>query len=442
MAAPAKAPAEVENCRCLIRGLAKSLADRLWGPQGPAWSTPFAELERQAIRAGQAVQKELLDLALSRQANRFLSDPPADLCRCPGCDRDTLPRDPEPRIVASLAGDAEWPEPARYCPRCRKAFFPQSRSLGIDQGHYSCSLLDLIAYTGGNNPSFREASLNLNKVGRVCVHEKQVERLTKRIGGERLVERDEQVEQFLRLPLLDRCGGAPEGVEPPGSELVAVVMADAGMLQLRDPAEAAPDAFAARDAGQAEQNQADEADRSDDGDPDQDKPPANRHWHEDKVGLVLTMRSPVSQSDPCSEIPATFVDPDRVARLVRGLKKSAPLKEDDQGQADQGEEAAEDDLDQEEYEGPKLEHRRVVASRQGWPLFGALLAATAWLAGFSKASRKAFVADGPAPSGGSSRHASRPTCPSWISSTRCRTCTRRPRRWRRGRRPTGSCTPG
>lgn len=397
MAAPTKPPVEVEKCRCLIQGLAKSLADRLWGPEGPAWGTPFSELERQAIRVGQAVQKELLDRGLSRQANRFLSDPPADLCRCPGCDRDTLARDPEPRIVASLAGEAEWLEPHRYCPRCRKAFFPQSRSLGIDHGHYSCSLLDLIAYTGANNPSFREASLNLSKVGRVRVHEKQVERLTKRIGCERLAERDEQVEQFLRLPLLERCAGAPEGVEPPGPEFVAVVMADAGMLQLRDSAEGPADADTASGGQQddpADQDQPDEFAEPDGEDPDQDKPPANRHWHEDKVGLVLTMRSPVSQSDPCPEIPASFVDPDRVARLVRGLKKSAPLKEDDQGQIEEVEEEASDDLDKEEYEGPKLEHRQVVASRQSWPLFGPLLAAAAWLAGFSKAARKAFVADG------------------------------------------------
>jgi hypothetical protein len=395
MATLAKAPAEVGKCRCLIQGLAKSLADRLWGPGGPAWGTPFSELERQAARLGGAVQKELLDLALSRQANRFLVNPSAELCQCPGCGRDTLERDPEPRLVASLAGDTEWLEPARYCPRCRKAFFPQSRSLGIDQGHYSCALLDLIAYSGANNPSFREASQNLGKIGRVKVHEKQVERLTRRIGSERLAERDEQLEQFLRLPLLERCAGAPEGVVPPCAEQVAVVMADAGMLQLRDPARTPDQADTAavgpRPDDQADHDQPAEPDGED---PDQDKPPPGRHWHEDKVGLALTMRSPVSTSDPCPQVPATFVDPDRVARLVRGLKKSAPLKEDEQERTDEVEEETADEADPAEYQGPKLEQRRVVASRQSWPLFGPLLAATAWRAGFNKAARKAFVADG------------------------------------------------
>ena len=393
MAAPAKTPGEVEKCHCLLRGLAKSLADRLWGAQGPAWGTPFSELERLAARLGGAVQKELLDLALRRQASRFLADPPAELCRCPGCGRDTLERDPEPRLVASLAGDAEWLEPARYCPRCRKAFFPRSRGLGIDHGHYSCALLELIAYSGANNPSFREASQNLGKVGRVPVHEKQVERLTRRVGGERLVERDEQLERFLRLPLLERCAGAPEGVVPPGPEQVAVVMADAGMLQLRDSA-SGPDEAGAAAAGRADGADRGQPDGPDDEDPDQDKPPPGRHWHEDKVAVVLTMRSTVSPRDPCPQIPASFVDPDRVARLVRGLKKSAPLKEEDQQPADEAAEETADGPDTAEYEGPKVEHRRVVASRRSWPQFGPLLAATAWLAGFNKAARKAFVADG------------------------------------------------
>jgi hypothetical protein len=398
MAAPGKTPPEVEECRCLIQGVAKSLADRLWGPNGPAWGTPFSDLESLAEQVGQAVQKRLLGLALSRQANRFLADLPADLCRCPGCGRDTLPQDPEPRIVQSLAGEAEWLEPHRYCPRCRKAFFPQSKSLGIDHGHYSCALLDLISYAGANNPSFREASQNLGKVGRVSVHEKQVERLTKRTGCERLAERDQQVEQFLRLPLGERCAGAPGGVVPPGREQVAVVMADAGMLQLRDPAEPPSDADTAGATQQADDqaadNQADEDDEEGSEDSDQDKPPPGRHWHEDKVGLVLTMRSQVSHSDPCPQIPDTFLDPDRVARMVRGLKKSAPLTEDDQEPTDEAEEESPDDLDMAEYKGPKWERRQVVASRQSGPLFGPLLAAAAWLAGFGKAQRKAFVADG------------------------------------------------
>jgi hypothetical protein len=411
MATHEKAPQEVEKCRCLLQGLAKNLADRLYGAQGPPWGTSFAQLEGIALRLGHLVRQHFLHLVLSRQATAFLADPAPPLCRCPSCAGQTSERDPEPRILHSRAGDAEWLEPHRYCPKCRKAFFPQSQSLGIDLGHYSTTLLDLICYAGANKSSFREASLDLLKLGNLDIHEKQVERLSKRIGGERLAQRDEQVARFLALPLGERCDGVPSGLTPPGAAQVAVVMADAGMLQLRDPVapaaagpvppaaqqqpkvgdQAYPDnAATATSAAVVGQNQPQaEADADD---PDQEPAPSGRHWHEDKVGLVLTMRSTVSPSDPCPEVPATFLDPRGVAALVRGLKKSVALQQDDQAAAEQAQ--GQQDDQPAHYQGPKLEKRQVVASRQAWPIFGTLLASAAWLAGFAQAQRKAFVADG------------------------------------------------
>jgi hypothetical protein len=422
MATLEKTPPEVEKCRCLLEGSAKNLADRLYGPEGPPWGTSYAELERTALCLGRAVRKRFLHLALSRQAASFRAAPSAAHCQCPSCGGDTGEAPSEPRILHSRAGDAEWLEPQRYCRKCRKAFFPQSKSLGIDLGHYSLSLLDLIASAGANKPSFREASLDLDKMGNLTVPEKQVERLSKRIGAERLAERDAQVARFLALPLVERCDGVPAGVPTPGADQVAVVMADAGTLQLRDPlqpagaaqtansssdnlpeaadediqqANADPGGLEADSLPPAPDSQAKGDDRDDD-DPDQDKPPPGRHWHEDKVGLVLTLRSPVHATDPCPEIPDTFLDPERVARIVRGLKKSAPLKEEERTATAAIEANEPEPADEEvaESEGPKLEKRQVVASRQSWPLFAPLLATAAWLAGFAKAQRKAFVADG------------------------------------------------
>jgi hypothetical protein len=154
-------------------------------------------------------------------------------------------------------------------------------------------------------------------------------------------------------------------------------MTDAGMLQLRD-----------------EQTPSPEQER--DHDSDEKPSPGGRHWHEDKVGLVLLMQSKPSETDPCPEIPDTFMDAQRVGEIVRGLKKSAALRAEDE----QEQTACEPEHDKQEqeqevaYEGPKLERRQVVASRQAWPVFGALLACAAWLAGFAQAPRKAFVADG------------------------------------------------
>jgi hypothetical protein len=235
MATVEKTASEVHQCRCLLEGMAKNLVDRLYGPTGLPWGVSFAELERLAGQLAQCLRQRFLHLALARQADTFLAAPDPAACRCPSCQRDTDEADPEPRILHCRAGDAEWIEPQRYCRHCRKAFFPQSKSLGIDLGHYSNAVLDLISYAGANQPSFREASLNLHKIGNLVVHEKQVERLSKRIGAERLAERDEQVARFTALPLVERLDGVPAGVSPPAVEQVAVVMADAGMLQLRSP---------------------------------------------------------------------------------------------------------------------------------------------------------------------------------------------------------------
>src|SRR3954471_21428918 len=98
-----KAPREVDNCRHLLCGVAKNLADRCYGPDGPAWGTPFSALEDVALRLAQSVRKAFLDLALSRRANAFPRSPPPPLCLCPPRERDTLPKDPEPRLLLCRA---------------------------------------------------------------------------------------------------------------------------------------------------------------------------------------------------------------------------------------------------------------------------------------------------------------------------------------------------
>jgi hypothetical protein len=388
----------VESCRFLLEGQAKNLADRLFGADGPPVGTAFAEMEQIALAVSLEWRKRFLDLLLTRQAEALHRNLPEDLRHCPSCGGETIARDPEPRLLQCRAATVEWLEPHRYCRRCRKAFFPQSKMLGIDLGHYSVSLLDLIIYAGANKPSFREASVDLKKMSGQTVHEKQVERLTKRIGLERLAERQAAVQHFASLPLVTRCEQTPDGVEAPEDNQVAVVMADAGMLQIRD-APAEPSAAEKALASLAADDSVVDGSQEEEEDDDQDKAPSGRHWREDKVGLALTMHSVVSQSDPCPEIPETFLDPKRVSKIVRGLKKSSALRvEEEEAEADSTatgtEEEPEEPFEKTEYKGPQLEKRRVVASRQSWPIFGVMLACLAWMSGFAKAKRKAFVADG------------------------------------------------
>src|SRR5437588_10918784 len=85
MATHEKPPVEVDNCRCLLRGAVKNLADRLYGPPGPAWGTPVRRLEAVAASLGQALQEQLLSRLLIRQAAAFHAAPPPDTCHCPSC---------------------------------------------------------------------------------------------------------------------------------------------------------------------------------------------------------------------------------------------------------------------------------------------------------------------------------------------------------------------
>ncbi len=267
-------------------------------------------------------------------------------------------------------------------------FFPQAKSLGIDQSEASPALQQKITYAGTVSRSFAEGSDLLQCLADVAVSAKQVERVTRRIGAERVAERDTEVAAYQALPLVEKFV-APAGVTPPE---VAVVMADGGRLQILDRTRvAAADAPSAAAAGA-------------DGSPpvleaagwEPEKVPTG-HWREDKVGLLLTMHSAVSSTDPCPEIPASFLDaaciPELVRELSRHVKESAAAND-----AGAGAPAAVEVRPQAAgvYQPPAVQQRQVLASRRTWPQFAPILAAAAWARGFQGAARKAFVGDGSA----------------------------------------------
>jgi hypothetical protein len=107
--------------RPVLQAAAKNLLHHLYGPQGPAWGTSFADLEELVVQLSQALGSELLGQALRRQAEQPL---PVPLQHCPSCGRPTQARDPQPRSVRARLGTADWQEPASHCGPCRKAFFP------------------------------------------------------------------------------------------------------------------------------------------------------------------------------------------------------------------------------------------------------------------------------------------------------------------------------
>jgi hypothetical protein len=242
-----------------------------------------------------------------------------------------------------------------------------------------------MTYAGTAGRSFAEASAALRHLADWAVDPKQVERVTERIGAERVAERDAQTAASQALPLVEKFR-APPGQAAPD---LAVVMADGGRLQILDrsspaappPATAPPPAeceAAAPDPGWAEE-----------------PPPAAGHWREDKVALLLTMKSAVAEADPCPDIPAGFLDVVRIPKLARHLRKNVRATDDAVADSDEPEAAAEV-LREQAYEPPEVLTRQVVASRSCWPAFAPLVAAAAWAGALQGAARRAFVGDGAA----------------------------------------------
>ena len=240
-----------------------------------------------------------------------------------------------------------------------------------------------LTYAGTVSRSFAEACDILTHLTELTVSVKQVERVTERVGGERIAERAAAVATFQALPLVDKFA-APPGVTP--LDLV-VVMADGGRLQIREPpptvaAPAAAPVVAAMAATEP--------------DWDEEPPPKTGHWREDKVGLLLTMHSAVCADDPCPDIPASFLDVIRIPKLARQLKKNAKATTEAVADTDEPEVAEQALHSDPSYQPPQVTERHVVASRGCWSAFAPLLASAAWAWGFQGATRKAFVADGAA----------------------------------------------
>jgi hypothetical protein len=264
--------------------------------------------------------------------------------------------------------------PSVTAPDAGQLFFPQSRALGIDQGNYSPEVFKTIVYAGTQLTSFAQGSAALETLSGLRVATKQVERITEKIGQERVDQRDEAVQEFLALPLMDRCK-SPVANPPPESN-VATVMMDGGRLQILDRSE--------RDSDPTETAA-------------NDPPERNGHWREDKIGLLMTMTSKVSMDDPCPTIPETFIDPTRIFKLAREIKGHAGGAKNEATEPPESETQSLNDAGQDKDAAtttPKPRVRTMVATREPAERFGEILAWAAWTRGFAAALRKAFVADG------------------------------------------------
>ena len=212
-------------------------------------------------------------------------------------------------------------------------------------------MLKKMVYAGTNATSFKQASADLAEEAEVTISEQRIMRATKRIGEERIVQREAEIEHWEQLPLPAQQRSPREQVPA-----VAVVEMDGGRLQIR---ERKPSAEEERHSS---------------------------HWREMKVGCLLTVASEVFAEDPCPTLPRVFLHPRRMRDMVREIKGFCVAEE---------EEPSHDVVASEPRRGrPEVLVRSVVATRQDVHALGRQLAAAAWQRGFAAAPRKAFVGDG------------------------------------------------
>jgi hypothetical protein len=128
MAKKQRATSGVDKEVAYIKGVAKNLVERLYGPNGLPWGTKFTELEATVAAVRQVLTEEMLQQALARQAAGV--DRPPEYDHCPACGQATQDEPPEPRQLETGSGDAVWAEPKTRCQKCRRDFFPSEQEFG------------------------------------------------------------------------------------------------------------------------------------------------------------------------------------------------------------------------------------------------------------------------------------------------------------------------
>jgi hypothetical protein len=161
--------------------------------------------------------------------------------------------------------------------------------LGIDHTSFSPRVQQKIVHAGVNSPSYQQGARDLAELSDLKIAPKPVERLVRKIGQERIDQRDAAVAAHQGLPLM-----AKDVVANPtrSSPSVAMVSVDGGRLQIR----------------------------SDPSEPKQDS-----HWRESKVAVFETYQSDVQEVDPDPDVPRCFLDLKRTKEMVRGLGHSLPV---------------------------------------------------------------------------------------------------------------------
>lgn len=216
-----------------------------------------------------------------------------------------------------------------------------------------------VVHAGVHGASYQQASRDLAELSGLKIPTKQVERLTRRIGQERAVQRAAAVAAYKDRPLMQKDAAADPSRPCPQ---VAMVSVDGGRLQIRGTG-AAPEERSSR-------------------------------WRESKVAVLETYLSPEWPEDPDPHVPRCFLDLGRTTELVRGLGHAPPAGLDEAPGGDGRRAKAR--RKPARPGRPRRLVRSVVASRLTASDFGPMMAQAAWERNFFAARRRAFLGDGQA----------------------------------------------
>ena len=242
-----------------------------------------------------------------------------------------------------------------------------------------------MSYLGVLLRSFPQGETAVKKLLEMILGRKRIERLTERIGAERVEERASEISAYRKLTLTEKVAG-PQGVKAPRA---ACVMPDGGRYQ----------------------NTTQNAE-------------SKTHWHEFKAGFCAELAGRADgieagedAPDPLPEVPKFLLNLEQMETLTREVgRKAADVPETNEEALD----LADERIDLEEISNleqleeivsqaespreepsakklpwsPKVQSRDVVATRQNSDAFGDQLAARAWHLGLFLATFKAFVGDG------------------------------------------------
>jgi hypothetical protein len=79
----------------------------------------FSELEEECLEAGDLLTAGVIERRVAQR------ETPQDGGCCPSCQRPgTRLLDDEVRVLQTDRGEVAWTEPAFFCDRCRRSFFP------------------------------------------------------------------------------------------------------------------------------------------------------------------------------------------------------------------------------------------------------------------------------------------------------------------------------